>query len=159
MNAPSSDRRIVEQMVLPAALNAIVSVMRKQLALDNGMSPELDRVQILLNHALKEPVENLAPDRVVKIVRRSKRTTIEALAPLFENHPLATQYLTMAYLVAELSQDDVIRVGAASSFSEAWDIMVEVMECVSDKLPEMDEIATVEAKNLRCRLRALGYFA
>ena len=154
----TSDRQIVEQMVLPAALNAIVSLMRKQLAIDDGASPELDRVQTLLDKALKEPVENLAPDRVAKIVRRSKRTTIDALAPLFEKHPLATQYLTIAYLVAELSQEDVICVGAQSPFSEAWDIMAEVMDCVADKLPEMDEIASVEAQNLRKRLSALGYF-
>lgn len=155
-----SDRQIVEQMVLPAALNAIISAMRKRLAIasDDGTSPELDRVQLLLDKALKEPVEDMSPDRVSKIVRRSKRVTIDALAPLFEKHPLATQYLTMAYLVAELSQEDIIQVGAQSPFSEAWDIMVEVMDCVSDKLPEMDSIATVEAQNLRCRLRSLGYF-
>ena len=160
MNCYLNDRQIVEQMVLPAALNAIISVMRKRLAIDNddGTSPELDRVQMLLDKALKEPVENLTPDRVGKIVRRSKRTTVEALAPLFEKHPLATQYLTMAYLVAELSQDEIIQVGAQSPFSEAWDIMVEVMDCVSDKLPEMDAIATVEAQNVRRRLRSLGYF-
>ncbi len=158
MNIHRSDRQIVEEMVLPAALNAIVSVMRKQLAGDDSSSPELDRVQSLLDKALKEPVENLSPDRVAKIVRRSKRTTIDALALLFEKHPLATQYLTMAYLVAELSQEDVICVGAQSPFSEAWDIMTEVMECVSDKLPQMDAIATIEAKNLRERFAALGYF-
>ena len=154
----SSDRQIVEQMVLPAALNAIVSVIRKQLAIDDGTSPELDCVQMLLDKALKEPVENLSPERVSKIVRRSKRVTIDAVAPLFEKHPLATQYMAIAYLVAELSQEDIIQVGAQSPFSEAWDIMVEVMDCVSDKLPEMDAIATVEAQNLRCRLRSLGYF-
>ena len=158
MNCNLSDRKIVEMMVLPAALNAIVSVMRKRLAIDDGTSPELDRVLILLDKALKEPAENLAPDRVAKIVRRSKRVTIDVVSPLFEKHPLATQYLTMAYLVAELSQEDIIQVGAQSPFSEAWDIMVEVMDCVSDKLPEMDAIATVEAQNLRLRLRSLGYF-
>ena len=160
MNYRLSDRQIVEQMVLPAALNAIIAVMRRRLAIDNddSTSPELDRVQMLLDKALKEPVENLTPDRVGKIVRRSKRTTVEALAPLFEKHPLATQYLTMAYLVAELSQDEIIQVGAQSPFSEAWDIMAEVMDCVSDKLPEMDAIATVEAQDLRLRLRSLGYF-
>ena len=159
MNYHLSDRQIVEQMVLPAALNAIIAVMRKRLSVDNeGTSPELDRVQSLLDKALKEPVENLTSDRVSKIVRRSKRVTIDVVSPLFEKHPLATQYLTMAYLVAELSQEDIIQVGAQSPFSEAWDIMVEVMDCVSDKLPEMDAIATVEAQNLRLRLRSLGYF-
>ena len=160
MNCYLNDRQIVEQMVLPAALNAIISVMRKRLAIDNddGTSPELDRVQMLLDKALKEPVENLSSDRVAKIVRRSKRVTIDTVGPLFEKHPLATQYLTMAYLIAELSQEDIIQVGAQSPFSEAWDIMAEVMDCVSDKLPEMDAIATVEAQDLRLRLRSLGYF-
>ena len=160
MSNNRSDRQIVEQMVLPAALNAIIAVMRKRLASDNddSTSPELDRVQRLLDKALKEPIESLVSDRAAKIVRRSKRVTIDTVGPLFEKHPLATQYLTIAYFVAELSQEDIIQVGAQSPFSEAWDIMVEVMDCVSDKLPEMDAIATVEAQNLRCRLRSLGYF-
>ena len=137
MNRRSSDRQIVEQMVLPAALSAIISVMRKQLDID-GSSPELDRVQSLLDQALREPVEGLPPDRVAKIVRRSKRTTIDAVSTIFEKHPLATQYLIIAYLVAELSQEEVICIGSQSPCSEAWDIMTEVMDCVADKIPEMD---------------------
>ncbi|MBF0561276.1 MAG: hypothetical protein HQL37_04495 [Alphaproteobacteria bacterium] len=159
MEKRPNDRQIVEEMVLPATLTAIVTVMRKQLAEDGSeTSPVLDRAHALLERALREPVASLPPDRIAKLVRRTKRVTTDVLAPLFEKYPLATQYLTMAYLIAQLSQDDVIRIGAQSPFSEAWDLMTEVMGCVVDKLPEMDEISTSEARNLRTRLATSGYF-
>ncbi len=159
MSAPPNDRQIVEMMVLPAALNAVISVMRKRLAEDSGSSLELDRAHALLAQALAEPVSGLTPDRTAKLTRRAKRVTVEALRPIFETQQLAAQYLTLAYLIAELAAEDVIRVGAASPFSEAWDIMCEVMGAVSDCLPELEAIASRESDALRRRLAALGYFA
>ncbi len=151
-------RQIVEQMVLPASVTAIVLVMRKQLEEDNQASPELDQVHSLLEQSLQETAVDISPDQVRKLTRRSKRVVNEALSPLFDKYSLATQYLTLAYFIAELTREDLIYIGAESPFAMAWDIMSEVMDIVVDKLPEMDEIATVEARNLRSRLAALGYF-
>ncbi len=158
MTSRPNDRQIVEQMLLPAALTSIVTIMLKEFGNDEGKSQELERANHLLGVSLQEPVANIASVQVAKLVRRTKRATIEALTPLFEKYPLATQYLTLAYLVAELANEDYIKIGAQSPFAEAWDIMTEVMDCVVDKLPEMDKIATVEATALRQRLEASGYF-
>ena len=74
------------------------------------------------------------------------------------NHSLGTQYLTVAYLIYELAEEEIILIGAASPFAEAWDIMSQMMSAVADQLPEMDKIATLEARALRRRFAELGYF-
>ncbi len=158
MTSRPNDRQIVEQMLLPAALTAIVSVMLKEFGGDEGKSPELEKANHLLGLSLQEPVSNIAPDQVAKLVRRTKRVTIDALKPLFEKYPLATQYLTLAYVVSELASEDYIIIGAQSPFAQAWDIMTEVMDRVVDKLPEVDAIASFEAQTLRRRLETFGYF-
>ena len=159
MPAHLNDRQIVEQMVLPAILTAIILVMRGELNPDDDGSQELDRAHTLLSKSLLEPTINLPQDRISKLARRSKRVIAETVMPLFDKHSLGTQYLTVAYLISELAEEDIIRIGAESPFAEAWDIMSQVMDSVVDQLPEMDKIATLEARNLRTRFAELGYFA
>jgi len=159
MPAHLNDRQIVEQMVLPAILTAIILVMRGKLTPEDNGSQELNRAHSLLSKSLLEPGINLPQDRASKLARRAKRVIADTVAPLFDKHCLATQYLTVAYLISELAQEEVILIGAESPFAEAWDIMSQVMDTVVDQLPEMDKIATLEARNLRVRFAELGYFA
>ncbi len=158
MTSRPNARQIVEKMLLPAALTTIVALMLKQFSGEDGDCPELSRAHELLVKSLEEPIVGLPPGDVQKLVRRTKRAAVDALAPLFEKYPLATLYLTLAYLISELTIEEKIIVGAESPFAEAWDIMTEVMDRVVDKLPEMDVIATAEAQCLRHRLEASGYF-
>ena len=158
MRAHLNDRQVVQLMVLPAILTAIILVMRGELTHDDDGSQELDRAHALLSIALEEPVENLPQDRISKLARRAKRVIADTVAPLFDKHCLGTQFLTVAYLISELAQEEVILIGAESPFAEAWDIMSQVMATVVDQLPEMDKIATLEARNLRTWFAELGYF-
>ncbi len=102
----------------------------------------------LLTEALLEPVAGLPPERVAKLVRRSKRTTEAAMAPLV-NQLMGVQYL---------AERDVIVVGADSSFARAWDGMAEIVDLGGDDLAQHDDAASAAARELGRVLAGLGFY-
>lgn len=75
----STDRQIVERLLLPALLQVIVTVVRQNLGEDAAM---LDPAAELLTEALREPIDALAPARANKLLRRAKRATAEAMTAI-----------------------------------------------------------------------------
>ena len=91
--------------------------------------------------------------------------TVNVLSPLFGKYPIGIQYQVIANLIAALARDDVIKTDDHSPFSDAWDIISEVWDVMAeivgraiDKHPEIEDVASVEAGNIRSNLSQLGYF-
>ncbi len=158
MSAHMSDKKIVELMVLPAIISAIVISMKSEINVDDDGYSALERVISLLDESLCELADCTTPDRLAKLARRTERLVKDAAAIQFDKLPRAIQYLTMANLIVELSNEDMICIGAESPFSEAWDIMTKIFGGVIEQQPEMVDIASVEVRHLRDRLASLGYF-
>jgi len=94
-------------------MQVVLVGLRGSLGVDASL---LDPVSALLNEALREPVADLPPDRVGKLVRRSKRVTGQAMAPLVDK-VMGVQYLAIAHFTADLAERGVIAVGADSAFA------------------------------------------
>lgn len=153
-----SDKKIVELMVLPAIISAIVIAMKSEINVEDKGFSALDRVISLLDESLCELADYTAPNRIEKLTRRTERLVKDAVVNQFDTLPRAIQYLTMANLIVELSNEDVICIGAESPFSEAWDIMRSIFGGVIEQQPEMVDIAAFEVKKLRERLAFFGFF-
>lgn len=153
-----TDRQIIERLIVPAMASTIVLIIKQELLKNlGGESEELNTAHSLLRDAMEEPFKDIAPDRVSKIVRRTKRVATSVLNDNFDK-PLALQYLIIAYWVIDMAEQGVICVGEQSSFSRAWDIMAEVLVSVDDKFDEMAEKAATGAIHLGNALRAEGLF-
>ena len=150
----TTDRQILERMLIPALMSAVVLSMQKIMGEDG---PVLDPVKALLGEALHEATADIAPDRVRKIMRRAKRVSADVL-PAITDKVAGVQYLTLARLTAELAERDVITIGAESSFAKAWDFMAEVMELGWDKLQHQEEEASAAAAVMLRRLTAQGVY-
>jgi len=150
-----SDRQIVERVIIPAMMSAIVTIMRTGLPED---CPYLNEASALLKEAMNEAVAGLPADRVSKIVRRAKRIAVDALKPNFDQ-PIGIQYLAVAYWTKELADTGAISIGANSAFSRAWDIMTEVMDTAWDGLQPNEHVAQQAAQRLASDFRAQGYFS
>jgi len=139
-------------------MGVIVASM-KRLAETNGDGdlPALDRVQELLTEAMGEPLLDLPPDKVSKLLRRAMRLTEVAMKPHFERQ-LGVQYLIVAYWTRTLVERGIISVGSESVFGTAWDIMADVMSVAWDELEKLEDIATQGARQLGESLEAQGYF-
>ena len=153
MSAYETDRQIIERLLIPALMNVVLLGMKKSLGEDAGV---LDPVTELLGDALREPVSSLPPDRVSKLVRRSKRTAQQAME-LVVGKVLGVQYLIIARFTATLAEEGVISVGAESSFARAWDLMTEVIGLGWDELGKCEAEAEVGAlgsnpRNFQTRL-------
>ncbi len=154
-----TDRQVVERLIVPAMAAAVVLIMKTEIERDlEGESPDLNKAHALLQEAMNEPVNELPPDRIGKIVRRSKRVATSVLKANFEK-PLAVQYLTIAHWVMDMAERGFLCIGADSSFAKAWDIMAEVLGAVDDKFDEMAEEAAAGALVLGRSLRAEGLFS
>lgn len=155
MASYSNDRQIIERLVIPALMSAVVSIMMRQTGEES--SKPLQEVCTLLTDAMNEAVADIDRSRVEKIVRRAKRLSVDVLKPHFD-HPLATIYLIVAYWTMDLANRDVIQIGADSAFSRAWDKMAEIMEVVADERDELDRCAVEGAAHLSAAFRRQGYF-
>ena len=154
-----SDRRLIERVLIAATMGVIVASMKRSAENDGESELSiLDRVQELLTEAMGEPLLDLPPDRVSKLLRRAMRLTETAMKPHFEL-PLGVQYLIVAYWTRSLVDRGVVSVGSESAFSEAWDIMAEVMSVAWDELELQEETAVLGARRLGENLGAQGYFS
>ena len=80
MSTHMSDKKIVELMVLPAIIGAIVIAMKSEIVVeDNGYSA-LERVISLLDESLSELADYLTPDQLAKLARRTERLVKDAVA-------------------------------------------------------------------------------
>ncbi|MBF0562863.1 MAG: hypothetical protein HQL37_12785 [Alphaproteobacteria bacterium] len=149
----STDRQYVERLLIPAMMQVIITVVRKDLGADAAM---FDPVAALLTEALKEPLDDMPSGRANKIVRRAKRATREAMT-VIADQVIGVQYLAIAYLTVSLTKRDTIAVGPESAFARAWDVMAEVMGLALAELA-LDESAAKAAAQLERRLQANGFF-
>ena len=154
MNVYASDKQIIERLLIPVMMQAVLIGMQKLLEKDG---PVLDPVNALLTESIKEAVADISPDRAQKILRRSKRSCTQALAVLGDKL-MGVQYLAIARLTADLAERDVIAVGAESAFSRAWDMMSEVIGLGWDQLEVLDGEAIAAAEEMRRILEGLGFY-
>jgi len=150
----ATDRQILERMLIPALMSAVLRSMQEIMGEDGAV---LDPVKALLNDAMHEAAADIAPDRVRKIMRRAKRISVDVL-PTVTDKVAGVQYLTLARLTADLAERDVIAIGADSSFAKAWDFMAEVMELGWDKLQHQEDEASAAAADMLRRLAAQGVY-
>ena len=142
----TTDRQILERLLIPAMMSVVVLNMRDIMGEDGII---LDPVREQLAASMREVVADIAPDRVPKLMRRAKRITGQVV-PAIKDQESGLQYLALAQLTAGLAERDVITIGADSSFAKAWDFMAEVLELSWDHLqPQEDEASAAAAEMLR----------
>lgn len=158
MSGFASDRQLTERVLIPAMMGVVVTSM-KRVAEGNGDEDlsVFDRVSELLTEAMGEPLLDVPPDKVGKIIRRAMRLTEAAMKPHF-SRPLGVQYLIVAYWTKALVERGVVSVGSESAFGKAWDTMAEVMSIAWDDLEALDDTAVRGARALGENLEAQGYF-
>ena len=149
----TTDRQIIERLLIPALMLVVLTAMRRTLGEYAGV---LDPIHALLDEALREPVADLPPERVAKLVRRSKRVTTQAMTAVI-NKVLGVQYLSLALFTADLAARDVIIIGPESPFAKAWDLMAEIMDLADDDLLRSE--AESAARELARVLGGMGFYA
>jgi hypothetical protein len=154
MTMYATDRQIIERLLIPALMQVILIGMRRSLGEDAAV---LDPVSDLLGEALREPVAHLPPDRVGKLVRRSKRVTEKAMGAVV-GKVFGVQYLSIAKFTADLAERGVIVVGAESAFARAWDMMAEIIGLGGDELEQRDTEAAAAAHELGRILADIGFY-
>ena len=140
-------------MLVPAMLQVVLTIVQRGLEED---AEALDEVTRYLMQALREPVDGLPPEKMAKLVRRAKRATEVAMAPL-NDQLVGVQLLAVAQFAANLTEKDVLVVGADSPFARAWDLIAEVLDCAWDELHRNGQ-ASQAAKEMSARPASLGYF-
>jgi hypothetical protein len=154
MTMYATDRQIIERLLIPAMMQVVLLGIRNSLGEDARL---LDPVNALLGEALREPVANLPPERVGKLVRRAKRVTTQAMTAVTDKL-FGVQYLTIARFTADLAERGVIVVGAESPFAQAWDMMAELVDLGGDELDECDAEAVEVAHEMGRILAAMGFY-
>jgi hypothetical protein len=150
----SSDRQLVELLIIPGVLQTLVTVMRKDLGEDADMfAPVAD----LLTTTMRETVATVPPGHVGKLLRRAERATRAAMEAIADE-PVGVQWLAIARLTVQLAEQDYLVVGADSTFSKAWDAMAEIMSLAMEEL-HLEDAAERAAAVLFRRLQADGFFA
>jgi hypothetical protein len=94
---------------------------------------------------------------VAKLVRRSKRVTTQAFAPV-AGKVFGVQYLAIAKFTADLTERGVLVVGSESPFALAWDMMAEVIGLGWDELGKCETDADATARELGRVLAGQGFF-
>ena len=118
----SSDRRIVERVVLPAMLAALIRSVHQGLGEVDG-APLVPIIK-LLDDAIREPIEGMDAVRRTKLSRRSMRATAAGLSAICGEHSCAVQWLAVARSIIRLTEAEVIAVAEGSVFCRAWDAML-----------------------------------
>ena len=154
MSLYATDRQIIERLLIPALMQAVLKGMQGSLGKDGAI---LDPVCALLTEALREPVAGLPPERVNKLVRRAQRTTTHAMNAVVDK-VFGVQYLAIARFTADLAERGVIVVGAESPFAQAWDMMAEVIGLGWDQLEKCEAEADTTADELTRLHAAMGFY-
>jgi hypothetical protein len=118
-----TDRRIVELLVLPALLAALIRSIRDGVG-EPGVC--LDGVVGLLDSSLREPLEGLDSKRTDKLVRRAMRVISSAMNVLTaEPIPYySVQWYAVARFIVVLTEKEFLTVAEGSVFARAWDSML-----------------------------------
>ena len=153
-NCTPQNSQVIERLLIPAMMQAVLLGMQKVLGDDGGV---LDPIKTLLTASMKEAVADISPDRIEKVMRRAKRVSTQALTAL-AGKVMGVQYLSIARLTAELADQEVIVVGAESPFAEAWDLMAEVIGLGWDKLEAQEAEAIEAAGEMRRLLASQGFY-
>jgi hypothetical protein len=151
----ATDRQVIERLLIPALMQVVLLGMQKSLGEDAGV---LDPVTDLLGEALREPLANLPPERVAKLVRRSKRVTTQAMMAVTDKL-FGVQYLAIAKFTADLTERGVLVVGSESPFAQAWDMMAEIIGLGWDELEPCEAEAAATARELSRILWGMGFYA
>lgn len=118
-----NDKRLVELVVLPATLSALVRSLNESIR-ETGAN--LDHIISLLEQACREPLDGLDARRTAKVARRAMRCTTAAMqvitAPPAPTY--AVQWLAVARLIVMLTEEEVLIVGGGSAFAQSWDAML-----------------------------------
>lgn len=148
-----SDRQIVERIVLPTLMKALVQSVREDLG-DDGAC--LQPILVHLGVAIREPLADMSPDRGGKLTRRTVRAATAAMAALGSNtHGL--QLTVAALFIVTLTEKDIIAVGHDSAFGNAFDAMVG-MGMGTVRGDEDADVAEELAVKLRRALAGQGLF-
>ena len=147
----SKTTRLVERLVLPTLLQALVRGVREGV----GGTPDLDQVVELLDTALREPLVDMPPDQPIKLIRRAMRVSTAALTAI-GGHSYAVQWSAVARYIVELTESDIITVGAGSPFASAFDAMLALGFSTVKTEDELQVDELVEA--LRLALAREGLF-
>ncbi len=150
----STDRQIVERIIIPTLAIMIVGEIRK---IDNFKSFHVDEAYSLLYVSLLEPVKNLTHERAKKLIQRAQRVSQAIIKPFAEESAL-NQYLIIAYWIIELAEKEIISVGADSSFSKAWDILADAVSAGAEGLDEIEKRARAGAIQITKAFNDVGYF-
>ncbi len=149
----TSDRQLVERLVLPGLMQALLRGIRDGIG-EHG--PSLDPVMELLGQAVREPLLDCPPEKHGKLARRAARVMTSAMLPLTDGAPnYATQWLAAARMIVGLTDDGTIIVAEGSAIDLAWTAMLNLGlgdDGVDDQAA--DRIAT----EMRRRLNDEGYF-
>ena len=152
--ANMSDRHLVERLILPGMLQALMKGIME------GMGPDGDAlipVADLLGQAMREPLSEIHSGRHSKLARRAARAATAAMKSLRgDEHSIAAQWLAVARLIVMLTDDGSIVVAEGSAFDQAWTLMLEMGfgdEGVCDEVAA-DEMAV----EMRSILALDGYF-
>ena len=151
----TTDRQILERLLIPAMMAVVVLNMREMMGEDGAV---LDPVRELLAASMREVLADITPDREPKLMRRARRIT-GLVVPVIRAKVAGVQYLALAKLTADLANRDVIVIGADSSFAKAWDFMAEVLDLGWDKLQHQEDEASAAAADMLQRLAAQGVYS
>ena len=150
---PLSDRQIVERIVLPTLMKALVQSVRNDLG-DDGAP--LQAILDLLGEAIREPLSDMRPDRSSKLTRRAVRAATAAMSAV-GNNTYGVQWMAVARFIVTLTEEDIIAVGEESAFGRAFDAMVTIgLGTVKGKQDEA--VAEKLAASLRVTLGSQGLF-
>ena len=150
----STDRQIVERIIIPTPAIMIVGEIRK---LDDFRGALVDEAYSLLYVSLLEPVKDISPERAKKLIQRAQRVSQAIIKPFAEESAL-TQYLIIAYWIIELAEREIISVGADSSFAKAWDILSEAVGARTVGIDDIEERARAGAESIAMTFNDAGYF-
>ena len=150
----NSDRQLVERLILPGLMQAILRGIREGLGEDGAV---LDPIMELLGQALREPLADCAAGKHGKLARRAARAATSALHALTAgDSSYASQWLATAKLIVGLTEDGTIAVAEGSAFDQAWTGMLNLG--FGDDASCDDGAADRMAAAMRQRLHTDGYF-
>ncbi len=166
-HAPISreDHDVIEQMIVPAMLTIMASIMQKHIVIDVEAFNEISRTSALLKHVIRKNMAQYPRDHAALILFNVEHVVEDALSPLFDRHSIGILYQIVSEFIVGLARDDIISTGEHSPFSDAWelisevwDVMAEIISRAVGRYPEIVDIAIAEAEVLRLNLSNMGYF-